>query len=134
LKQSLFDIEMTKAEVMGGVEKAAYWTGYKLGLQRRFYGETFGSRKEHDQRMVDARADDAATRERGQGYRDGYLGVVDLHDPANGIPILRKWRDWSVDRLAEKAGVSPETVKAWEVGRNPSTDELRILETLYAEN
>lgn len=125
---------MTKAEVMEGVEKPAYWKGYRQGLKRRFHGETFGSDAEHEQWMAQAQCDDTETRERGQGYRDGYLGVVDFQDPANGIQILRKWRDWSLDELAEKAGVSPETVRAWEVGRMPSEDELRILKRLYTGN
>jgi DNA-binding transcriptional regulator YiaG len=133
LKKSLFDIEMTKAEVMGGVERAAYWTGYKNGLQRRFHGETFGTQEEHERWLNVAADGDEEKMEQGRGYRDGYLGVVDLQDPANGILILRKWREWSVDQLAAHAGVSPQRVRDWEVGHMPSEDELRILERLRSE-
>ena len=133
LKKSLFDIEMTKAEVMGGVERAAYWTGYINGLKRRFHGESFGSQEEHDHWMIAARTGDAEQKEQSQGYRDGYLGPVDLQDPANGIPTLRKWRGWSVDELADRAGVSPEEVRLWEVGQMPSEDALRTLEKLCSE-
>ncbi len=133
MKESLFDIEMTKAEVMGGVERAAYWTGYKNGLQRRFHGDAFGTLQEHE-RWMDATADgDEEHREQSKGYRDGYLGAVDLQDPANGIQILRKWRGWSVDQLAAMAGVSPDRVKEWEVGHLPSEAEMRILEKLRSE-
>jgi DNA-binding transcriptional regulator YiaG len=133
LKKTLFDIEMTKAEVMGGVERPAYWAGYKNGLQRRFHGETFGTRQEHDRWMDAAGAEDEEISEQSRGYRDGYLGVVDLQDPANGIQILRKWRDWSVDQLAAMVGVTAERVKDWEVGHIPSEDEMRILEKLRSE-
>jgi hypothetical protein len=112
LKKSLFEIEMTKAEVMGGVERAAYWTGYKNGLQRRFHGEAFGTRQEHDRWLSAAADGDEEQKEQSRGYRDGYLGVVDLQDPANGIQILRNWRGWSVDQLADMVGVSPDRVKA----------------------
>jgi ribosome-binding protein aMBF1 (putative translation factor) len=132
LKKSLFDVEMTKAEVMGGVERAAYWNGYKNGLQRRFHGEAFGTRQEHERQMAAADGDEEQ-KEQSRGYRDGYLGVVDLQDPANGIQILRKWRGWSVDQLAAMVGVSPERVKDWEVGHIPSADEMRILEKLRSE-
>jgi len=134
LKASLFDIELTKAEVMAGVERAAYWNGYIKGLKRRFHGETFGSRQEHEQWMADIQSEDGQTREHGQGYRDGYLGVVDFKDPANGIQIMRKWRDWSLDQLAEKVGVTPETAREWEVGRMPTEEELRQLKKIYVGN
>jgi DNA-binding transcriptional regulator YiaG len=133
LKKSLFDIEMTKAEVMGGVERTHYWTGYKNGLQRRFYGEAFGTQEEHDHWMTTALNGDAEQEEQSRGYHDGYLGAVDLQDPANGIIILRKWRSWSLEDLAAKVGVSPERVRSWEVGQMPSEDELRILEKLRSE-
>jgi ribosome-binding protein aMBF1 (putative translation factor) len=132
LKKSLFDIEMTKAEVMGGVERPAYWNGYKDGLQRRFHGAAFGTPQEHERWMAAAEGEGELA-EQSRGYRDGYLGVVDLQDPANGIQILRKWRDWSVDQLAEKVGVSAERVSDWEVGHMPSEDEMRILEKLRSE-
>lgn len=134
MKESLFDIELTKAEVMVGVEMPAYWTGYINGLKRRFHGETFGSGEEHAQSMAEVQSDDAEIQERGRGYRDGYLGVVDFQDPANGIQIMRKWRDWSLDQLAEKAGVTPETAREWEVGRMPTEEELRILKKIYVGN
>lgn len=133
MKKSLFDIEMTKAEVMGGVERTAYWTGYKNGLQRRFHGDAFGTLQEHERWMASTADGDEEQREQGRGYRDGYLGVVDLQDPANGIQILRKWRGWSVDQLAAMVGVLPERVKDWEVGVMPSEDEMRILESLRSE-
>jgi DNA-binding transcriptional regulator YiaG len=131
LKKSLFDIEMTKAEVMGGVERPAYWTGYKDGLQRRFHGDAFGTQQDHERWM--AADGEGELAEQSRGYRDGFLGVVDLQDPANGIQILRKWRDWSVDQLAEKVGVSAKRVSDWEVGHMPSEDEMRILEKLRSE-
>ena len=83
---------------------------------------------------MDPAADgDEEHREQNRGYRDGYLGVVDLQDPANGIQILRKWRDWSVDQLAAMVGVSPDRVKDWEVGHMPSEEEMRVLEKLRSE-
>lgn len=133
MKKSLFDIEMMKAEVMGGVESAVYWTGYKNGLQRRFHGDAFGTRQEHERWMSAAADKDEEIKEQSRGYRDGYLGVVDLQDPANGILILRKWRGWSVDELAAMVGVPPEQVKEWEVGHMPTEDEMRILEKLRSE-
>ncbi|MEJ2659714.1 MAG: helix-turn-helix transcriptional regulator [Desulfobacteraceae bacterium] len=133
MKKSLFDIEMTKAEVMGGVERSAYWTGYKNGLQRRFHGDAFGTRQEHERWMAAAADGDEEQQEQSRGYRDGYLGAVDLQDPANGIQILRKWRGWSVDQLAAMVGVSPQRVEDWEVGHMPSEDEMRILEKLRSE-
>lgn len=133
MKKSLFDIEMMKADVMGGVERTAYWTGYKNGLQRRFHGQAFGTQQEHEQWMAAVADGDEEQKEQSRGYRDGYLGVVDLQDPANGIQILRKWRSWSVDQLAAMVGVPPERVKEWEVGYMPSEDELRTLEKLRSE-
>ncbi len=133
MNKSLFDIEMTKAQVMGGVERTAYWEGYERGLNRRFHGEAFCTPEEHQKWMAEALAPEEERRESGQGYRDGYLGVVDLEDPANGIQILRKWRGWSVAELAEKVGVSSERVKDWEHGHIPSEDERRILDKLRSE-
>jgi DNA-binding transcriptional regulator YiaG len=133
MKKSLFDIELTKAEVMVGVEQTAYWTGFINGLKRRFHGDAFGTQEEHEKWMAVAGDSDEEVKEQSRGYRDGYLGAVDLQDPANGIAILRKWRSWSVDELAAKAGVSPERVRLWEVGQIPSEDELRILEKLRSE-
>jgi DNA-binding transcriptional regulator YiaG len=133
LNKSLFDIEMTKAEVMGGVERPAYWTGYQKGLNRRFHGNAFCTREQHEQWMAEALATEEDRKEHGQGYRDGYLGIVDLDDPANGIQILRKWRGWSVEDLAEKVGVEPATVKDWEHGHIPSEDQRRILDQLRSE-
>ena len=133
MKKSLFDIELTKAEVMVGVERTAYWTGYINGLKRRFHGEAFGNQEEHEKWMAVGGESDEEQKEQSRGYRDGYLGAVDLQDPANGIAILRKWRSWSIDDLAAKAGVSPEQVRLWEVGQIPSEDELRILEKLRSE-
>lgn len=124
---------MTKAEVMGDLERADYWTGYKNGLQRRFHGDAFGTQQEHERLMSATAAGDEGQDEQCRGYRDGYLGAVDLQDPANGIQILRKWRGWSVDQLAAMARVSPERVKDWEVGHMPSEDEMRILEKLRSE-
>jgi DNA-binding transcriptional regulator YiaG len=133
LKKSLFDIELTKAEIMGGVERPAYWTGYINGLQRRFHGEAFGTQQEHERWLAATGEGDEEQKEQSRGYRDGYLGVVDLQDPANGIQTLRKWRGWSVDKLAAMAGVSPERVKEWEVGHLLSEGELSILEKLRSQ-
>jgi DNA-binding transcriptional regulator YiaG len=133
LKKTLFDIEMMKADVMVGVERTAYWTGYINGLKRRFHGETHGTQEEHAKWMAAAADGDEVQKEQSLGYRDGYLGAVDLQDPANGIAILRKWRGWSIEELAAKAGVSPERVRLWEVGQIPDEDELRILEKLRSE-
>ena len=118
---------------MGEVELADYWTGYRNGLQRRFHGDAFGTQQEHELMMSVTADGDGGQDEQCRGYRDGYLGVVDLQDPANGIQTLRKWREWSVDQLAAMAGVSPERVKEWEVGRVLSEDEMRILEKLRSE-
>jgi DNA-binding transcriptional regulator YiaG len=133
LNKSLFDIEMTKAEVMAGVEKTAYWTGYQNGLRRRFHGEAFCTQAQHDQWMAEVRSEGPEQKERGQGYRDGYLGAVDLQDPANGIQILRRWRGWSVEELARRTGVAPETVQAWEHGQMPAPEQLRVLDKLRSE-
>ena len=133
MRESLFEIEMVKADVMGMVEMAEYWEGYKKGIGHRFHGEGFCSPEEHDALMVAVDTDTEDQKERVRGYRDGYLGVVDLGDPANGIATLRKWRGWSVEDLAEKAGVSPQTVAAWEVGKLLTEPELQIMEKLRSE-
>jgi DNA-binding transcriptional regulator YiaG len=133
LNKSLFDIEMTKAEVMAGVERTGYWTGYQNGLQRRFHGENFCTQAQHDAWMDEIDNENPDMKERGQGYRDGYLGVVDLQDPANGIQILRRWRGWSIEELARRAGVTLETVRAWEQGQMPAPEELQVLAKLRSE-
>jgi hypothetical protein len=133
MEKSLFDIEMTKAGIMGEVEKEDYWAGYKRGLRRRFEGETFCTPEEHEQWMAYADADTEQLRERGRGYRNGYLGPVDLKDPANGVLYLRKWRGWSVAELAEMVGVTPDTVNGWEQGRIPSESEMQLLEGLIGQ-
>lgn len=49
-----------------------YWHGYQRGLRRGFQGELYGTDEEHRHwmRLADDGAD-AASRERGRGYRDG---------------------------------------------------------------
>lgn len=133
MNRSFFDIEITKAEVMGMVEKAEYWEGYIKGLKRRFHGKDFCPQAEHEDWLSKINADTPDDMERGRGYRDGYLGIVDLEDPANGIKILRRWRGWSVEDLAEKADVSVDLVMEWEVGRLPTESEKEVLRKLHSE-
>jgi DNA-binding transcriptional regulator YiaG len=133
MEESLFDIEMTKATVMVEVENHDYWSGYIRGLKRRFKGENFGTSEEHGQWLAHADSDAEELREKGRGYRHGYLGPIDFNDPANAVVYLRKWQSWSVDELAGKAGVTPDIVNEWENGRMPTPQEIRKLEELMEQ-
>lgn len=63
---------MSNARLMADVESECgeYWTGYKRGLRRRFYGDRFGTRDEHEQWMNCARGD--YRNQLQAGYRKGY--------------------------------------------------------------
>lgn len=52
--------------------RVEYWTGYHRGLNRAYYGETFGSAVEHRLwlLLVNEKHDEAR-KQRGLGYRDG---------------------------------------------------------------
>lgn len=147
MDKKLFESEMHRARAMQSKDND-YWTGYQRGIRQRYHGEDFGDPGDHEKWMALADEDrDHARRDRGLGYRAGYLGpqlsadhatssygipvivhAGDVMDYGPGIRLIRQWRGWSCEDLAGRIDASPRTIEGWEQGRMPSAEALLKLQ------
>jgi hypothetical protein len=70
-----FQSELNRAKTKQLIAKdpieADYWDGYQRGLRRLFYGERFGTARQHAQWLSFSNDANPSTAARGGGYRDG---------------------------------------------------------------
>jgi len=70
MDEKTFKIKFLRAELLSGIGSAPdYWEGYKLGLKRAFYGETFVCEEEEKRWLIGVEGDNMKDQERGRGYR-----------------------------------------------------------------
>jgi hypothetical protein len=58
--------------IMESSGRPDYWRGFQLGLQRRFYGEQFGTDLQHKIRMESIHSSSLDQLDAGCGYHDGF--------------------------------------------------------------
>ena len=74
MDEARFMAEMAKARASDkhGERSTAFWEGFERRLRRQYHGDKFGTPQEHALWLSLADdGNDASSRERGQGYRDG---------------------------------------------------------------
>lgn len=72
----------TFAEISDEPEQHSYWRGYLRGLRRLYYGDNFGTEKEHKQWLTlsDRNETDLCRRALGLGYK---AGLIHSFEPEN---------------------------------------------------
>lgn len=111
--------------------QSKYWAAFQMGILRRQYGSEFVKDEEHDS-LISKSLVECSLEADCQGYFDGFYGPVDWAAPKNAIPLLRKWRNWSEQDLADKIGVSTHTIREWEQGKRYLDSHSReLLEMLH---
>ena len=78
MNQETFARNLTAAQTFRDLSptvlSADFWTAYMRGLRRKYHGNTFGTKHQHDLWRLSAHSDDPQRRARGEGYAAGILG------------------------------------------------------------
>jgi len=75
MDETTFMQKLMHAEIMSDMaNRREYWRGYIRGLQRAYYGETFGTDADHELWQSLADRADPQNQDRGRGYLDGLAG------------------------------------------------------------
>jgi DNA-binding transcriptional regulator YiaG len=126
MNRIFFESQMSAAnsEMLKGGPELIYWTGFTIGLQRRYHGERFLTSAAHYAGLhgKGSMAD---------GYRDGYNGPCDWSKSAKAVRILRNWHGWSTVDLGNMLGRSGRTIEGWEAGRTIPPAALAALKRLH---